>query len=114
MVSAYGIVARPRSPVDRAQVERALRDYALRLFPGAAVAVAEEVDRGSLVSPRPERFAFLDVVQGDRRFAFCRFRGFDDGLEFVFNLSDSGRSAAQIERDLTRRLPLALVRSERL
>lgn len=113
-ITAYGVVARCLRPLDTREAERAVTELGARLFPRASIGTSEAVDGGSLVSGRRERFGFVDVSDGSRLFCLCRFRIFDGGLELVFNLSDSRRSAAEIDRYLTGRLPIELVRKELL
>ena len=113
-VSAYGLVASCPTPLAPDAVARALTELARRTFPGAAITVDEDVDRGSLVSGQRERFAFVEVDAGGAAFSFCRFRPCPGGFEFVFNLSDCRRPADEVERGLTARLPLQIVRRERL
>ena len=110
--TAYGVVARCSASLPWDTIEQAVADLARSVFPRAAIAIGEDVDHGSLVSRRPEPFAFVNVTEGGRSFAFCRFRRFADGVEFVFNLTESKQSSAQIDRCLASALPLAVVRRE--
>jgi hypothetical protein len=110
--TAYGVVARCSASLPWDAIEQAVATFARTVFPRAAIAIGEDVDHGSLVSRRPEPFAFVNVTDGGRSFAFCRFRRFDAGVEFVFNLTESGQSSAQIDRCLASSLPLEVVRRE--
>lgn len=111
-IEAYGVVARYRSSLTADALDQAVSRFARTLFPAASIVIAEDTDHGSLVSGRPQPFAFLSVADQGGSFTFCRFRRFEDGVEFVFNLSQSGRSSAEIERYLTASLPIEVVRRE--
>jgi len=110
--TAYGVVARCSASLPWETIQQAVADFARTVFPRAAIAIGEDVDHGSLVSRRPEPFAFVNVTEDGRSFAFCRFRRFPEGIEFVFNLTESRQSSTQIDRCLVTTLPLALVRRE--
>lgn len=109
-VAAYGLVTKSREPVPPARVEEMVTALAAVLFPGAAVVVDEAVDRGSLVSDRPERFRFVHITVNGESLALCRFRPFETGVEFVFNASLAAWSSREVDRHLSAWLPIEIVR----
>ena len=110
--AAFGVVLRCRRRVSLARVRRLLEEYAKEHCHGVALALTEESDWGSLVSPRPETFHFLQVASGGEIFSLCRFREFDGGYEFLFNLSTTRDSPNEIEQFLLASLPAEIVKRE--
>jgi hypothetical protein len=112
VTTAYGVVARCNPSISRDTIEAAVSRLARTIFPNASIALGEDTDHGSLVSERPQPFVFLYVTESGRSFSFCRFRRFPEGAEFVFNLTESGRSSAELERYLTGSLSIEVVRRQ--
>ena len=109
---AFGVVARCRRRVAPARVQALVKEFAFAHCPGATVAETEEIDWGSLVSPRPELFHFVQVVGPRAVFSLCRFREVKGGFEFLFNLSNTGENPHVIERFLLKNLPVEIVKRE--
>ena len=109
---AFGVVINCRRRVGPSSVEELLRKYAVRSLGGGSVALTEETDWGSLVSPRPENFHFLQVARGGECFSLCRFRQIEGGYEFLFNLSNTGLTPQEVEELLLSRLPAEIVKRE--
>jgi len=108
--AAFGVVLRCRRRLSLARVRRLLEEYAKERCHGVALALTEETDWGSLVSPRPETFHFLQVASGLEIFSLCRFREFEGGFEFLFNLSNTRDSPYEIEQFLLASLPAEIVK----
>lgn len=109
---AFGVVVNCRRRVGQSRVEELLREYAVGASGGGSVTLTEETDWGSLVSPRPENFHFLQVARGGEVFSLCRFRQIEGGYEFLFNLSNAGLSPHEVEEFLLGRLPAEIVKRE--
>ena len=101
-----------RRRVSLARVKKLLEEYARERCHGIPLALTEDTDWGSLVSPRPETFHFLQIASGDEIFSLCRFREHEGGYEFLFNLSTTRDSPHEIERFLLGSLPAEIVKRE--
>ena len=109
---AFGVVLNCRRRVGLSRVEELLREYAVRFSGGGSVTLTEETDWGSLVSPRPENFHFLQVARGGEVFSLCRFRQIEGGYEFLFNLSNTGLTPHEVEEFLLGHLPAEILKRE--
>ena len=110
--AAFGVVLRCRRRASLARVQRLLEEYAKEHCHGVPLALTEETDWGSLVSPRPETFHFLQAASGDEIVSLCRFRELEGGYEFLFNLSNTRNSPHEIEQFLLTSLPGEIVKRE--
>ncbi|HLC41767.1 MAG TPA: hypothetical protein VJO34_09085 [Methylomirabilota bacterium] len=110
--AAFGVVLHCRRRISLARVRRLLEEYAKARCHGVTLPLTEESDWGSLVSPRPEAFHFLQVATGDAIFSLCRFRECEGGYEFLFNLSNTRDSPYEIEQFLLASLPAEIVKRE--
>jgi hypothetical protein len=109
---AFGVVVKCRRRWPPARVIKRIKEFVGSISGSAGLALIEETDWGSLVSPRPEPFYFLQVIGSEDVFSLCRFRQIEGGYEFLFNLSNMAKTAQEIEQFLLHRLSAEIVKRE--